>query len=316
MATGLNTQIGYAVETVEGTFVPPVRFLEVLPPITLAKKPAYVMSRGIRANRAIAHAKALGTFMVDGSIGHELVAENIGVLGRAMWDPTPATSGAGTFTHIFTPSVTEAPAPLSIQQGLPSVTAVHPMSYAGMRVKTWTIRVTPGDVFATLTIEWAGKNLDSDGTPALTAATYPTFTRFLFTHGSLSIAGAEVCVDSFEITGDNGLDTEHKICLTDAGGPTNFYASTRKVTGTAVADFTDMTALNRYLNGTEAALSFAFNAGAAAQLTLAGNAMFPGEFPTVQDPGKTKMSIQFELLSPTSDAAAFTATLINSDASA
>jgi hypothetical protein len=315
MANGLDTTIGYAVEVTDGTFVTPTDWLEVLPPLGLRKQQNYEVSRGLRGGRRLKTGKVLGAHWIEGPVTHELVAESIGILFRAMIDATPATTGAGPYQHVYTFSTTD-PASLSIQEGLPSTSAIHPISYAGMRVRSWTIRCDPGSVFPTLTIEWIGKSADTDGTPTITTATYPTFTRFSFIHGAFSLAASPLCIDSFEITCDMGLTNAPRICAADAGGPNLTYQTRPSITGTAITDFTDMTQLNRYLAGTEAAVSMTFNAGASAILTLAGNAMFPGEFPRVENEGTVKIPIPFEFLSSTSDAAAFTATLTNSDATA
>lgn len=311
MATGLNAQIGYAIESTPGTFVAPTKFLEFVPPLGLRQMPTQKKSNGIRANRILGHAFGVGPYTVEGPVTHELVAENLGTLLKGMIEATPVTTGAGPYTHVFDYS-TEI-ASLSGQVGLPSSAAIHPMSYAGLRVRRWTIDVSPGDVFATLGLEFIGKTLDDDGTPALTAATYPTFTRFVFTHAMFQIAGAEVCVDNIHLEGTTGWDGEHKICSADAGSQALFRADKATVTGSVVTDLAGLTQWGRLKAGTQTALSVAFNAGASAQLTFSGNVYYTGEPPTIQSAGKTKETVAFEFLSGTSDAAALTATLINSD---
>lgn len=314
MSTGTSAQIGYAVESTAGTFVAPTRFLEFVPPLGLVKRQEYVKSRGIRAGRVMPHAVALGKSNVEGPVTHELTAESIGILLRAMIEGTPATTGAGPYTHVFDHSTDLAS--ISAQTALPSTSAIHPMSYAGLRVRQWTLAVTPGDVYPTLTIEWIGKSLDADGTPSLTAATYATFTRFVFTNATFSVAGSEVCVDGITLTGTTGYEMEHKICSTDAGTPNLFRGARAMVTGSATSDLADLTQLNRYLGGTQAALSLVLNAGASAQLTFAGNVFFPEGQAVVADEGKTKQPIGFEFLSGTNDATALTVTLVNSDSAA
>lgn len=314
MATGTSAQVGYAVESTAGTFDTPTDFFEFVPPLGLFKRQEYLKSRGIRAGRLMPHAKALGRSWVEGPITHELVPEGLGTLLRAIIEGTPATTGSNPYTHVFDHSTDLSS--ISIQTALPSTSAIHPMSYAGCRARSWTLAVAPGDVFPTLQIDWIGKTLDSDGTPSLTAASYPTFTRFSFTHATFSVGGSEVCVDGITINGTTGFDMEHKICSTDAGTPNLFRGSRPMVTGTATSDMADLTQLNRYLAGTEAALSLVFNAGASAQLTLAGNVYFPEGQAVVEGEGKTKQPIGFEFLSGTSDAAALTVTLINADSAA
>lgn len=314
MPTGTSAQVGYGVESTAGTFVTPTDFFEFIPPLTMVKKQELVKSRGIRAGRTMPHAVALGKSNVEGSIKHELVAESTGILLRAIIEGTPATSGAGPYTHVFDHSTDLSS--MSIQTALPSTSAIHPMSYAGMRARQWQLDVTPSDVFPTLSIDWIGKTLDFDGTPSLTAASYASFTRFVFTQATFSVAGSEVCVDSISLTGTTGYDMEHKICSTDAGTPNLFRGSRAMVTGTASSDLADLTQFGRYAAGTQVALSLVFNAGASAQLTFAGNVYFTEGTPTVQNEGKTKQPIGFEFLSGTNDASALSVTLINGDSTA
>lgn len=314
MPTGLNAQIGYAVEVTPGTFLAPTRFLEFVPPLGLRPMPTQRKSNGIRANRVLAHAFAVGTSTVEGPVRHELVAENLGTILRAAVEATPVTSGAGPYTHVFDFSTDVAS--ISAQVGLPSSSAIHPMSYAGLRVQRWRLNVAPGDVFPTLDIDWIGKSADVDGVPTLTAATYPTFTRFTFAHATFTIAGSEVCVDNIALEGSTGYAMEHKICSTDAGTPNLFRADKPVITGSVVADLANLTQLNRLIAGTQTALTVVFNAGASAQLTFSGNVYYTGEASTIQNPGKVKETVGFEFLSGTSDAAALTVTLINSDSSA
>lgn len=314
MPGGTSAQIGYAVESTAGTFTTPTDFFEFVPPLGLVKRQEYAKSRGIRAGRVMPHAVTLGKSNIEGPVTHELVAEGIGILLRAMIEGTPATSGAGPYTHVFDHSTDLAS--ISAQTALPSTSAIHPMSYAGLRVRQWTINVNPGDVYPTLTIEWIGKSLDDDGTPALTSATYPSFTRFTFLNATFTIGGSEVCVDNVSITGTTGFDMEHKICSADAGTPNLFRAGRAMVTGTAQADLADLTQYNRFKNGTQTALTLVFNAGASAQLTFSGNVFYPEGQPTVQDEGKTKQPIAFEFLSGTNDATALTVTLVNGDSTA
>ena len=314
MATGINSQIGYAIEVTPGTFVTPARFLEFVPPLGLKVNPTQKKSMGVRANRVLGHAVGVGPYTVEGPVTHELVAESIGTLLKGMIEATPVTSGAGPYTHVFDFS-TEI-ASLSGQVGLPSTTAVHPMSYSGLRVRRWTIDVSPGDVFARLGLEFIGYKADIDGTPALTAATYATFTRFVFTHATFTLAGAEVCVDNIHLEGSTGWDGEHKICAADAGAQSLFRADKAAVTGNVVTDLAGLTQLNRLINGTQTALVVAFNAGASAQLTFSGNVYYTGEPPTVQSVGKTKETVGFEFIHGTADASALTVTLINSDSAA
>lgn len=313
MATGLDTQMGYAVETTAGTFETVTKFFEVVPPLGIRKIQNYISPRGIRAGRKFPVLDTLGSSRVEGPVTHELVAETIGALLRATIEGTPATSGSNPYTHTFDHS-TEI-ASLSGQWALPSTSANHPMSAAGLRARQWTIQVRPDEI-PTLTIDWIGRSVDTDGTPSLASASYASFTRFDFVDASISVGGSEVCVDEITLTGTTGWDMEHKICSTDAGVPSLFRAGKASVTGSFRTDFASLTQLNRYHAGTAAAVVVAFNAGASAQLTYTLNAQFTGEMPIVESEGKTKETVNFKAVHATADASACTAVLINTDSTA
>lgn len=314
MAVGADSQIGYAVETTPGTYETVTDFFEFVPPLGLRKIPTRAKSRAIRAGRRMPHHIAVGPYTVVGPVTHELVAETTGTLLRAMIEGTPATTGSNPYTHVFDGS-TEISS-LSAQIALPSAAANHPIAFAGLRCRQWTLNLRPGDVYPTLTLDWLGKTADIDGTPALATASYAAFTRFVFSHATLLIAGSEVCVDNIQLQGTTGWAGEHKICSTDAGSQALFRGGKAMVTGSFVTDLAGLTQLNRLIDGTQVAFSLAFNAGASAQLTFTGNIDFSGDMATVQNEGKTKETVNFEFVHGTSDASAFTATLINADATA
>lgn len=313
MATGLNAQIGYAVEGTPGTYETVTRFFEFVPPLGLRKIPTQQKSGGIRANRIMPHAVANGPYTVEGSVTHELTAESTGILLEATIDGSPATTGSNPYEHVFEPGDINS---ISAQVGLPSTSAVHPISYAGLRARGWSLTNDPSGVFPRLTIDWIGMTADIDGTPSLASASYASFTRFTFAHAVFSVAGSELCVDSFTLNGTTGWESEHKICSTNPGAPTLFRAAGPTVTGTAVTDLAALTQLGRLIDGTQVAVDITYTNGASAILQLAGNAYFTGEPATVEGPGKTKETISFEFLHATADASAFTTTLTNADSAA
>lgn len=314
MPTGLNAQIGYAVETTPGTYETVARFFEFVPPLSLRKVQNMTKPQGIRANRLTAVGASLGTYTIEGATSHELTAESIGILLEACIDGTPATTGAGPYEHVFTPGAVNS---LSAQVGLPSASAVHPVQYTGLRARSWTLTVDPQTTHPVLTVEWIGLGYDDDGTPSLASASYATFTRFTFAHASFSVAGSPLCVDTFTFNGTTGWEIgPHQVCAERPGGPTLEQTGLMGFMGTATYDLANLTQMGRLYAGTQVAISVTFNAGSSAILTLAGNAFFSGDPATIEGTGKTKETINFEFVSATSDAAAFTATLTNGDSSA
>lgn len=138
---------------------------------------------------------------------------------------------------------------------------------------------------------------------------------FVFTEGSLSIAGSAVAtVRSMNLDGNNTLAVDrHRIG--SATVKEQLENGMREYTGAVEADFEALTAYQRFVTGTEAALVMAFNNGTDS-LTITCNVRFDGETPELSGPELLTQNLPFKCLSGTSDAAAITAVLVNSESAA
>lgn len=307
VGSGLAAQVGFAVETTSGTFETPTSFVEFNSEgLRLDKQ--RIERTGLRAGRRLPHGWATGTQMTQGNFTFNLSAETVGTLLKACFGSVATTASGAAYQHTFTsgdlPSV-------SVQVGRPDVGGtVRPFDYAGLLVSSFDISATPNE-FVTMSLDMMGRSEATNG--SLQSATYAQSNFFTFLHGSLEVASSEVCVDSVSITGNNGLVSYHQICGADAGKPKIKEANYRSYGGTFQADFESLTAYNRYVNGTEAALTLEFEVSTASKLTITGNVRFDGDTPNVTGPEILKQSLPFIFISSTSDASAFTATLINSD---
>lgn len=310
---GLDGQIGYGIETTPGTPVTVTRFLPFVPPLGLREVPNYAPSRAIGASRRTSRPSALGPSNINGPVTHEFYAEGTGLLLQAILDGTPATTGSDPYTHTY--DFGAEIKSVSAQVGLPSLAATHPVSYAGLRARQWTLTVRPGDVYAYLTIDWIGGALaDTDGTPSLASASFPaTLTPLLFSHGATTLAGSAIDIDSITITGTTGWTSEPKISATSPRAPRVFRGGRDLIGGSFVYDMANMTHLGRHLAGTQAALVFALTAAAGKSCTFTMNCEFPGDMPTIQNEGKTKETVRFNCVHASSDASALTVALVNSD---
>ncbi len=114
------------------------------------------------------------------------------------------------------------------------------------------------------------------------------------------------------LAGDNALSERFFICQDTTEEP--LETGLRSYTGTVSADFEDLTAYNRFVNGTEAALVLTCTAGSNT-LVATCNVRFDGKTPNVGDRGVIEQSLPFVCLGST-DAAAITVVITNSDATA
>jgi hypothetical protein len=314
LASGLAGQLGLVSEVTYGTFAVPTRFFEfVSESLTLERE--RIESAGIRAGRRVLHRWAPGVQRVTGDVQLELAAQGFGIVFTHMFGAV-ATTGAGPYTHTFTPGDLAGDS-LTVQVGRPDIGGVvRAFSYLGCKVASWELSAAVNE-YAMLTLSLYGAHEDTAQT--LATAAYPaTLSPFTFLHGSVSVAGSAFDVKDFTLTGDNGLATDrHFIRATTPERPKEpLEAALRSYGGTLTADFTDLTAYNRYVNGTEAALVLTFNAGASATLTITTNVRYDGATPTIGGQDLLELSLPFKAVSGTSDAAAITAVLINADSAA
>lgn len=312
IASGLESQFGFSPETTAGTRVVPATFLEFVSE-SLKFQRERIVSKGLKAGRRTQGRWKPGVQYVDGGFVLELAPQSTGKLFRWMFGAV-ATSGAGPYTHVFTPGTLDDEF-LTIQVNRPDESGTNrPFDYLGCQCTDWTLNCQVNQ-FATLSASVYG--MHEDRAQTLAAASYPaTWSPFTFVSGSLQLAGSGYEIDDITITGKNGLQTgRHRIRATTPERPVQSRESAfRTYGGSLNSDFFGLTAYERFVNGTEAALSLVFNDGANAQLTIAGNVRFDGETPNVSGAEMVKQALPFVFTSLTSDAATITATLINSDA--
>lgn len=215
-------------------------------------------------------------------------------------------------THTFTPGDLSGKS-MSVQVGRPfSTGTVQSFSILGTKITQAEINAAVNE-YATLTLSLYGNHEDTAQT--LATAAYPTLTPFVFTQGVLTVAAAGVDVRNFTLTIDNALivDRHFMRATTPERSKEPLEGGYRQVTGSFESDFESLTAYNRFVNGTTAAMVLTFTSGANT-LTITMNVRFDGETPTIDSPDDlVALNMGFKALSPTSDAAAITAVLVNTD---
>lgn len=311
-AAGFDSQIGYVAEGTAGTYTAPTRTLEhVSEGVKLNVE--RIESKGIKKGRRGSNGRwAAGRQWIAGSIAHELSAANIGLLLKHLFGAV-STTGTNPYTHVLTYGAT-VESTLTIQIGRPSIDGtINAFSYLGCQITKAKLMSKVGEISG-IELEVYGQHEDTG--QSLVATAYPSaWSPFTFAHATLSLAGSEYEFEDITLDFDNGLKTGRHVHRTS--NPTRPLISKesghRSAGGTINSEFQSMTAYNRFVSGTEAALSMVWNAGSSAQLTIAGNVRFDGETPNVGGPEILKQGLPFKFLSTTSDAAMVTATLVNAD---
>lgn len=154
--TGMDAQIGYALETTVGTPATVTAFVPLLSE-TLGQEKNRLESAGIIAGRRVLTSDQWngGNVTVSGSVQHELYNRGLGKLFTVMFGAV-TTTGAGPYTHTFTPGDLTGDA-LTVQVGRPAVNnTVYPFTYAGMKVASWEIACSAGEI-ATLGLDLVGQ---------------------------------------------------------------------------------------------------------------------------------------------------------------
>jgi hypothetical protein len=186
--TGIDAQIGYATEVTVGTPATVTAFLPLVSE-SLMQERARLESAGIIAGRRVLASQQWngGDITVSGSVQHELYNRGLGKLFTAMFGDV-ATTGAGPYTHTFTPGDLTGDA-LTIQVGRPATNGTtYPFTYAGMKVSSWEIACSAGEI-ATLGMDVVGtREID-----------YRVVTDGVTTSGSASITSASAAFNASDI---------------------------------------------------------------------------------------------------------------------
>ena len=186
--TGIDAQIGYALESTVGTPTTVTAFLPLVSE-TLSQDITRLESTGIIAGRRVLTSQQYngGDITVSGSVQHELYNRGLGKLFTAMFGAV-TTTGAGPYTHTFTPGDLTGDA-LTVQVGRPATDGTtYPFTYAGMKVASFEIACAAGEI-ATLGMDLVGsREID-----------FRTVTDGVTTSGSAAITSASASFNASDV---------------------------------------------------------------------------------------------------------------------
>lgn len=304
---GFAGQLGFKSETTVGTPVTVDQFHPGLLSAEFTASPERLDSQGIKAGRHVIHAWKAGAQRITGSVELELWDEPLATLLRHMFG-TIATTGAGPFTHTASPGDLTGQA-LTIQVGVPDINGtVQPFTYAGCKIGSFELGVSVDEI-ATLSLDIVAMT-EATGT-ALAAASYPASAPFVFTEGSLSLAGTEVAtVSEATVNADNNITERVKLNAATSKEP--LQNGIRSYTADITAEFENLTIYNRVLNGTEVVCELKLDNGTDS-LTIDGNFRSDSETPQLSGPEIVEQSLTGTFLSGTSDVDAMQAVLVNNE---
>jgi hypothetical protein len=308
VGSGLSAQLMYKREATWGTAVTPDKGLEFRSEGIKNDGGTRFVSKGLKAGRLTQFRAGRGVVHIAGPIVMELPNANIAPWLVCMFGTVSGSSSPFTYTpgDFITKSMT-------VQVGRPSTDGtVQPFTWAGVKISEWEINAGLNDyVLLTSTISAKSETTAT----ALAAASYASATApFTFTGAVLSGAGAPAAVKTFTLKANNGLKLDRE----GAGSASireQITASQRVFSGTIAAEFASLSSYADFVAQTQRALVATFTSGSDT-LVLTMNCEFTGESPVVAGPDILEQPLSFECISSTSDAAAITAVLTNTDASA
>ncbi|MGQ0669179.1 MAG: phage tail tube protein [Actinomycetota bacterium] len=249
-----------------------------------------------------AHWRA-GRKKVTGSVVLELQNKTMGVLFLHMLGARTITTPAGGILsrdHTCTLGTLIGDS-LTMQAGRDDRGGtVRAFSYLGCKIARWKLSCSVGEI-GMLSLDVLGQ--DESTAQALATASYASALElFSFVQGTLTIAAVSTPVRQASIAGDNALPDDD-YALGSALMRQPIEPIVRTITGRLDADFTDLTAYNRFVNGTEAALVLQFvgsiiEGALSFQITVTANVRFDGETPTVAGPEEIRQSLPFKVVKP------------------
>jgi hypothetical protein len=258
LRSGLAAQIGFAAETTWGTYQIPTRFLEFVSEgmaLSIERIESSAIRRNnrvLRSDRWIANKKGVG-----GAVSFEVSDKGFGLLFKHMLGTAaaPATPGGATNTrdHVFTIGDHDGLA-LTVQVGRPDVGGTtRAFSYMGCKVTEWEISNSVDGLLA-LSLTFDGRDEDTGQT--LATASYPSDQGLLsYVGGTISVGGSSMDVSDISISGSNGLKTDRHFIRSETRKKEQVPTEMVELSGSLSGEFEDLTAYNRFVNGTTAAVS-------------------------------------------------------------
>ena len=255
---------------------------------------------------------AISTFdafeQAGGSIEMPLFYKGMGQLFKAAIGGSPATTGAGPYTHVFEPTTVLPSLTLEFQRGTGSVE-----KFEGVMVTSMTISCEAGAEAS------ASFEVIAETASARTTAITPSFGdgAQVFHHqaGTMDFNGSSYTVRSFEFTVDNKLERVNNLGSKLTGQPQ--ISDVREVTITATLDLEDNDLYNAQLAGTQSDVTLTFTAGADSLTFLLRNAKITEYSDDVTSFGRVERTVTFYGLADLGAAeTAFKLTMINDAANA
>lgn len=317
--SGLAAQLGLGVESTWGTSVTPTRFYEFSEE-GFALSIERIASEGLRAGNRVLRSDryASGQKAVEGSVTMDMTAENSGLLFKHGLGSVATVNTSGTvYTHTCTLGDPYSLG-LTAEVGRPGNDGtVRAFTYSGAKISEFSLSNAVNEL---LVGEFSFVAKD-EATGSVTTASYPASQELLsFAGATITVAGSAYECKDFSVSVNNGLDAERFILGSQTINQP-VAASMTEISGEITAEFKDLTAYNRFVNASHAAIVATWE-GSAITGTYKRKisvsipvARFDGATPNVGGPEILDQQLSFVGLSDGSQEP-ITITVVNTDTAA
>lgn len=280
MATPQDFSLNIKEETTYGTYIAPTRALEFLDGTEFETQIEFYEGMGLKVgNRAALVDRSVETVRgVEGKVSIEALTKGGGVLlDAAAGDSTVTLVSGSTYQHIFFPG--DAPASLTMQQGVPQTTAgtVDVFSYLGCMVSSYSFNLERNGQ-AQFEYDIVGRQVDT--AQSLASLTYPASAiPFTFKDASVKFGGtvtaptttvlgsssasASTDIYDFSVTIDNKLNLDRRNFGSAGLRSKPIVGGYREITGKFTAEYEGTSMHADYLANTTRGLVLTLDASAA-----------------------------------------------------
>lgn len=308
----MSGQLGLKTEAAWGTIITPTIFVPVLS-ARLNDEDNLFQSQGIRAGRRMPNPGRLGRRVTGGTVEMEVYNGSIAtILNHAFG--TVSTTGAGPYTHAYSPGGNIGKS-LTIQTGVEDESGtVDPFTAAGAKFESFRIGVSVSDTLAKLGFDFVSKDIVT--ATALASASYSSgLTPFSFVEAAVTVNGSPVAsANAVTITCTKGMRNDRHVLgsrLIREQREQGKWEVATEIT----SDFEGLTLHNLKLAGTQVGAVFTLSNGVDS-LTITTSGQIVGNPPSLENQGIEPQTIRIAHSHATSDASAFSASLVDSEASA
>jgi len=313
-----DSQIAYGLEATPGTRQAPTRRVEHVS-FTPGFDAGVIVGKGMKAGTRVARRHATGARKPGFQAAHELSAASADVLFQQAMGAV-ATTGTNPYSHAFTLGDKVVSDALTVEAAVPRDSgSVDIFSFLGVHLLSGAVSCKVADEYAMINYTAGAMEMEDINTRTASAASYPSaHVPFSWLDAVVEVGGSEFPLTAWEWSFDLGLRTNRHVMRTST--PHNPQVALenafRKYGIKLDSDYFGPTEIERFIDGTEAAVTITLGTTTSNRITITTNAYFVK--PTgadVKGPGAVSLSQQAVMHSLTSDADAITITVENTNSS-